>query len=415
MSTDAAGYPQAVARRLERIEALTDSALGHLTVEDLLSELLDRVLEILSAETAAVLLLDGPHHLVARAARGLEEEVRQGTRVPVGRGFAGTIAAESRSLVLDRVDETTVWNPILWEKGIRSMLGVPLLSAGGVIGVLHVGSLSARTFSPEDVQLLQVVADRIAGATHAELLHAEHDAAQALQRSLLPSELPGCPELEFAARYVPAEHGLGGDWYDVFTLPSQEVWAVSGDVQGHGFRSAVVMGRLRSTIRAYAIDGREPDEAVAMTDRKLQHFEPEEMATVLCVAFAPPFHTARLSCAGHPPPVLATPGAPSVFVDVDRTPPLGAAKNVLRSLQTADVSEGAVLFMYTDGLIERRGESLELGLDRVRNAVDPDHPEVVCHRVMSRLIGTTTPQDDIAVLAIRRSIDQTNEPRGMPT
>jgi len=414
VSADAADQ-LAVSHRLEQIEALTDSALAHLSVEELLSELLDRVLEILSVDTAAVLLMNGPRDLVARAARGLEEEVHQGIRVPVGRGFAGTIAAERRPVVLDRVDETTGWNPILWEKGIRSMVGVPLLSAGRVIGVLHVGTLTERTFSSDDVQLLQVVADRVAGAAHAELSHAEHAGAQALQRSLLPSELPSCPGLEFAARYVPAEHGLGGDWYDVFTLPSQEVWAVSGDVQGHGFGSAVVMGRLRSTIRAYAIDGREPDEAVALADRKLQHFEPEEMATVLCVAFAPPFHTARLSCAGHPPPVLATPGAPNVFVDVDLTPPLGAAKGVLRSLQTADLAEGAVLFMYTDGLIERRGESLELGLDRVRNAVHPDHPEAVCHRVMSRLIGTTSPEDDIAVLAIRRSIGQVNEPRGIPT
>jgi serine phosphatase RsbU (regulator of sigma subunit) len=141
----------------------------------------------------------------------------------------------------------------------------------------------------------------------------------------------------------------------------------------------------------------------------LQHFEPEEMATVLCVAFAPPYHTARLSCAGHPPPVLATPGARNVFVEVDVTPPLGVVKDVPRSLQTADVSEGTVLFMYTDGLIERRGESIELGLDRVRNAVNPDHPEVVCHRVMSSLVGATVVEDDIAVLAIRRSIDQTNE------
>src|SRR4029079_14776000 len=103
-----------------------------------------------------------------------------------------------------------------------------------------------------------------------------HCAPAALQRALFPADLPECPGLEFAARYAPADKSLGGDWYDVFILPSGQVWAVSGDVQGHGFRSAVVMGRLRSFIRAYAMEGHLPERVIALSDRKLQHFEPEE-------------------------------------------------------------------------------------------------------------------------------------------
>src|SRR3954467_11681208 len=141
--------------RLRDIQALTDVSLGHLDVEDLLIELLDRVLAILDADTAAVLLLgESTNELVARAARGIEEEVRQGVRIPVGRGFAGTIAAERRPVILDRVDETTVFNQILWEAGIQAMAGVPLLVGGRVIGVLHVGTLGTRKFTPEDAELL---------------------------------------------------------------------------------------------------------------------------------------------------------------------------------------------------------------------------------------------------------------------
>ena len=119
--------------------------------------------DILDADTAAVLLLDeASGELVARAARGIEEEVREGVRVPLGAGFAGRIAATKGPIQLTRVDSTTVANPILWEKGIKVMLGVPLLSGQRLLGVLHVGRLDDRPFSDEDLGPLRVVADRVA-------------------------------------------------------------------------------------------------------------------------------------------------------------------------------------------------------------------------------------------------------------
>ena len=168
-------------------------------------ELLERARLALDVDTAAVLLLDpNSNTLVATAARGIEEEVTQGVRIPVGRGFAGLIAAEKRPVILDRVDHTTVLNPILRERGIRSLLGVPLLFEGQVIGVLHVGSLSGRAFTDEETDLLQVVADRVALATQARMSQAERTAAVALQNSLLPGRLPDLPGLELAARYLRA-------------------------------------------------------------------------------------------------------------------------------------------------------------------------------------------------------------------
>jgi serine phosphatase RsbU (regulator of sigma subunit) len=138
---------------------------------------------------------------------------------------------------------------------------------------------------------------------------------------------------------------------------------VSGDVQGRGFRSAVVMGRLRSAIRAYALEGRQPHEALALTDRKLQHFEPTEMTTVLCAAFAPPYDDALLSSGGHPPPYwLLRTGRPRRRGFL---PPLGAIGDVARSSDRVAMPEGAVLLLYTDGLIERRGETLDVGFERL--------------------------------------------------
>ena len=113
-------------------------------MEDLLTELLVRVVTILGADTAAILLLDDDDKtLVARAAKGLEEEVERGVRIPVGRGFAGRIAATRQPVRIENIDEAEIVNPILREKGLRSLLGVPLLVEGGVIGVLHVGTLDA--------------------------------------------------------------------------------------------------------------------------------------------------------------------------------------------------------------------------------------------------------------------------------
>jgi sigma-B regulation protein RsbU (phosphoserine phosphatase) len=146
--------------RLRDLQSITDATLSRLDHHDFLPVLLDRAREILQADTAAVLLLDSPSgQLVASAAAGLEEEVRQGVRIPVGRGFAGRVAATGRPVTLYRVDHTTVLNPILMEKGIRSLLGVPLIAAGQVIGVLHVGSLTPRRFTSDDVSLLQLAAD----------------------------------------------------------------------------------------------------------------------------------------------------------------------------------------------------------------------------------------------------------------
>ena len=166
-----------VAERLANLQALTDSTLTQLDVDELLVELLARVREILDVDTAAVLLLDEQaDELVARAACGIEDEVRQGVRVPLGTGFAGRIAATKQAVRLDHVDSTTVANPILWENGIKVMLGVPLLRGDEVLGVLHVGRLENRPFNEDDAELLQIVADRVAGAIQTRQLAIERAA-----------------------------------------------------------------------------------------------------------------------------------------------------------------------------------------------------------------------------------------------
>jgi len=390
--------------RLRDIQLITDAALSRLDEQELLAELLERTRDILGADTAAVLLLDfSSGQLVATAAAGLEEEVRQGVRIPVGRGFAGRIAAEHQPVILDQVDHTTVLNPILWAKGIRALLGVPLIAGGRVIGVLHVGSLTAREFTGEDVGLLELAADRAAAAVASLMMREDRIAAMALQRSLFPAALPGSGGGQMAARYVPGEGRVGGDWYDVFALPSGRLGVVIGDVAGSGLAAAVIMGRMRSALRAYALESDDPAGVLARLDAKMQHFEPGALATVAYAVFEPGLDRARVCSAGHYPPVVAPPGRPAGLAGVAPGLLIGAAPGARRPVTTLEISPGTLVCFYTDGLIERRGRPIDDGLARLCQAVTAQPPDAACGAVMAALVGSQPVPDDIALLMVRRS------------
>ena len=390
--------------QLRRLEALTDGALAHLDLESLLDELLERVTELLKVDTAEVLLLDeGTNELVATAAKDLEEEVRHGVRVPVGAGFAGTIFAVGRPRTIEHVDETNVISPIIPRRGIRSLLGAPLVVSGQVIGVLTVGTRYHRKFDENDIQLLQAAADRVALATQARRADVERVAAAVLQRSLLPGRLPSVPGLEMAGRYLPGGRGgVGGDWYDVFPLPDGRTGVVIGDVVGHGIRAAVVMGRLRSALRAYALESTDPAEVLERLDRKAQHFEAGQMTTVLYMVLEPGASQVALSSAGHLLPLMAPPDGPTGTVDAPVDPPLGTLPSVTRRSTVISLSEGAVLCCFTDGLVERRDEPLGQTLERLRTVVVAAPPHRVCEAILFAMLDGHDPPDDIALLAIGR-------------
>jgi len=401
--------------RLRDIESVTDAALSRLDEQALLDALVERVKQVLQADTAAVLLLDRAGQLVATAASGIEEEVRQGVRIPLGTGFAGRVAATREPVILTRVDHTTVRNPLLVDRGINSLLGVPLFAGGKVIGVLHVGSVSSRTFGPQDTELLQVAAHRAALALHSLMAQDDAQAAVALQHSLLPTALPEVPGLSLAARYVAGSGAVGGDWYDVFVLPDGRLAIVVGDVAGSGLEAAVIMGRMRSALRAYVLETADPATALRMLDRKIQYFEPNAMATVLYGLYTPGTGEFTVSSAGHLPPVLAAPGGQAGLLPIDPDPPIGTADDPLRRSLTVLIPPGALLCCFTDGLVERRGQVLDEGLDRLAAVLAkvlaagpgsaaslPPPAEEAAAEIMRALVGNTPAQDDIAVLVLSR-------------
>ncbi|HWC79655.1 MAG TPA: GAF domain-containing SpoIIE family protein phosphatase [Pseudonocardiaceae bacterium] len=391
--------------RLRNIAAVTDSALAQLSTEKLLIELLERVRDLLQADTATVLLLDdAQQYLLATAAVGIEAEVRQGVRIPMGRGFAGTIAAQRRPVAVDHVDASTVINPLLWERGLQALLGVPMIAEGRLIGVLHIGTVKPKRFTDHDVQLLQLVADRIGLATHNQVTAIERAAAEALQHSLVPSVPSAVPGLSLASRYVPGtETGVGGDWYDMFSLSGGRVGIVMGDVVGHGLGAAVVMGRLRSALRAFALVFDDPGEVLDQLDRKAKHFEVGAMATVSYAVIDPAREHVTVALAGHPPPMLAVPGRETVLTDLPVRSPIGfPTAGGACPTTVLDLPPDGLLCFYTDGLVERRDSDLDQGLEKLRKAITLESPEVVCVRVMAALVGAQRARDDIALLVVRR-------------
>ncbi len=401
------GSGEEASRQLGQMQSVTDAALGYLSVEEMLSELLERVRGGLHADTAAILLLDEDRGvLVARAACGLEEEVRQGVQVPLARGFAGRVAAERHPIVIEDMSKADVVNPILRQKGIRSMLGVPVHVEGRVIGVMHVGALQRRLFGDDDIALLQLAADRAALAIDNARLTEQRAVTEIMQRALLPEELPSIPGLRFSAKYLPGGAGvkMGGDWYDVFQLPSGRLAFVIGDVVGRGVQAAAVMAEIRAALRAYLTEGHPVPEVMRLLNELLVGLGRHRSATAALLELD--FESGGLEAvsAGHLPPLVVGPSGEMSFLELAPGLPLGIRRGGDYRSRRYTFEAGSTLLLYTDGLVERRGEPIDDGLDRLRAAArraSQDEESSFADRVYrDLLVEGTGLEDDMALLAV---------------
>src|SRR4051794_6713040 len=392
---------------LEALLSVSDAALAHLSLDDLLAELLERMTAILHADTAAFLMLDeAAGELVATAAKGIEEEVEQGVRIPLGRGFAGRIAAQRRAIILPDVDHADVFNPILRRRGIRSLLGVPLLVEDEVLGVLHVGTLTPRLFTEQDRDLLQLAADRAAVAIQHARLFEQRRVVEVVQRTLMPDPLPEIPGLELAARYVPAAVGgtIGGDWYDVFELGRGRIALVVGDVMGRGVEAATLMAQLRTGLRAYALDGNEPGSVLERMNHLLGSLQPGTMTTLAYIVLDLEEQAATIVSAGHIPPLVVEPDGAARFAAVEGDPPLGVSRTATYAEHRIEIRDGATVVLVTDGAVEVRGEPLDAGLERLRALAERERDADVLSGAVARGdVTRAAPTDDLAILAARVS------------
>ncbi len=397
----------APADQIRDLIKLSDPALSELGFEPLLDELLIRVRILLGVDTAAILLFDKvENELVARAAKGIEEEVEQGVRIPIGVGFAGRIAKERVAIFIADVDHADILNPILREKGIRSLLGVPLIVEGELIGVLHIGTLYPRVFDLRDLAVLEMAAARAAPAIErARLLHAlerEHRIAVVLQRSVLPRRLGEVAGVSVAGRYLPARDEVGGDWYDVIELPRGRLGVAIGDVVGHGLEAATLMGQLRTALHAYAAEGHGPSETLTLVDRFAVSMGESAMATAAYVILDSEDGHVTLASAGHLPPILISNTGETRLVEISPGPPLGAVGYGRCPQSEFTLGEDETLFLYTDGLIERPRIPLDTSIHVLVSALTgAGTAEEACLLAMDRLVPVRGPRDDVAVLAIQ--------------
>jgi GAF domain-containing protein/anti-sigma regulatory factor (Ser/Thr protein kinase) len=394
--------------RLRQLQAVTESALASLDLDELLRTLLERVVTMLNTDTSAILLVNNEgNELVARAAKGLEEEVERGFSLPIGSGFAGRVANERRPVVLTEVKPGLVVNPLMFEKGVKSLLGVPMIVERRLIGVLHVGTLTPRQFTDGDVDLLQAVADRAALAIEHDRLFEQHRVAQMLQRSLLPADLPQPTGLSFSARYLPAagRRLVGGDWYDVIELPDGRVGVAIGDVVGHGLEAATLMGALRSALRAYAVQGLPPRDVAPLLARFALTAGHSRMATYLYGVIDAHRTSLTFVNGSHPPPVLVRPDGTAELVEGPIAPPLGASGMPSVDETRVELGPGTTLVLYTDGLVERRGERLATRQQELHAAAAaaPAEPELLCEALIERMLGDEAPTDDVAILTVQRA------------
>jgi PAS domain S-box-containing protein len=397
---------EAVADTIQKIQRITDAALEHLAMDDLLSELTVHLADILDADLAAILLLDeGEETLTLGAAYGLEVAPDAPIQVPVEGTLAGRIVADRQPARLQPGENYAVAG-LLEGRKVGALLGVPLIVEGRVNGVIEVGSLGQREFTRESESLLQLIADRAALAIeHARLYQREVGIVETLQRSLLPDRLPQVPGLLTAAKYMPGGAGadVGGDWYDAIALDGGRLGLAMGDVVGHGIGAAALMGQLRNALRAYALDGASPGEVVEKLDRMVQNLEAGRMATLLYMVIEPDLGSITLASAGHLPPLELLPSGEARYLEGGRTLPLGVMPSIEYPEAHFDLEPGSTLVMYTDGLVEERGVSIDAGLELLKEAVadGPDAPEALCDHIVARLLAHRPATDDIAVLTVR--------------
>jgi serine phosphatase RsbU (regulator of sigma subunit) len=286
-------------------------------------------------------------------------------------------------------------------------LAAPLIARDGrPRGVIALSGKRGGEFTEEDESILVQLAHMASVAIeNARLYERERGIAETLQRNLLPERLPKVPGVMTCAEYRAGGAGVnvGGDWYEVIPLPDGCVALAIGDVVGRGVPAAAMMGHVRMALRAYALDVEEPALVAERMARFARTLEREQMSTCVYGVLDPRLGEVRCSNAGHPPPLLVRGDGSASFLVGEPGLPFGVSgKKTEYPELRATLDPGSTLLLYTDGLIEKRGESIDVGLERLRGAVAQASaaPEALCRRLVDSLIDGT-PEDDVALLAVR--------------
>lgn len=291
----------------------------------------------------------------------------------------------------------------------HAFANLPMVAAGQVVGCLSLSWAEPHDFDEEERAFIAALAAQTGPAIErARLFERQRTVAETLQRAILPQSLPTLTSVSLASRYLPASPGMavGGDWYDAFELADDRVGLVVGDVAGHGLPAASLMGQLRNGLRAYALDGRSPADAMKRVSRFLGATEPDTLVTAIFAVFDPSRNELVWANAGHVPVLALSPDQAPRYLYGPPDPPLGSAPGPRFRTHRAHLEPGTVVVLYTDGLVEHRTSCLDEGLAELARAAAAAWEgdlERFCDAVITDLLDGHERDDDLCLLAARVS------------
>jgi sigma-B regulation protein RsbU (phosphoserine phosphatase) len=390
--------------RLKWFESFRAAARSTMSIRDLdhlLQDVLSTVANSLNADAASLLVTDGRGKvLIARSAYGWDAEMTRRIRIAAGAGVSGKILATQEAMVVDELDDVEVFSPELRRSGFHSYVGVPLVERDRAVGVLHATSFKPAHFSAADVKTLSTLAGPVAAAVHRVRQFVE------LADLANPTQVPKVPGLEMYVRYLAADGGNGGgDWYDTVSREDGTVAIVIGDAAGHGIEALISASSVRHALIAYLHEGHSPAEALSRLRSLVTAASfgtRADFLTVQACVYEPLSKTLHTASAGHPPLLLVRRGT-GTYGPLAGPPISSALPYGLDSQHALTLQPGDLVVMYTDGVIEARGEPIDHGLNRLRAAaVERQHWVLsdVCDAIFAAT-GSKPGSDDRSIILIR--------------
>ena len=395
---------EATSGRLRITQSIADAVLRADDLDALLAQLLERLLQAFDVDRAAIVLGGDGGQITARAWSGGETVLARDRDVALD-DVAARVARDGGTVVIADVPAAGIDAGLLGP-AVSSLLAVALIERGDVLGSVHLGTLAARDFDEETIDLLRLAAARAGLAiARVSLYEREHQIAEELQRSLLPDRLPASPGVSIGARYLVGGSGaaVGGDWYDAIALPGGRVAVAVGDVVGRGIAAASTMGQMRSALRAFLMG---EEHCGAMADRLNRFalgFDRAIGTTVLLAVFDPGTGRLRYTNAGHPPALVRAADGSARYLEDPPSPPMGVLQSPRYPQHEVRLEPDSTLLLYTDGLIEQARESLDVGLERLREAAaaaDGDLDALFEHLLAASGHPRGAHPDDVTLLAL---------------
>ncbi|GAA1355432.1 SpoIIE family protein phosphatase [Streptomyces beijiangensis] len=411
---------QRLAEQLEDltwVHGLTERLAGRGTLESALARVLEEGALLLHADMGVARLFDEEHGTMAtQAVFGLPPDPLDEVHIALeklteDRCLMDEVAEAGGALIIEDVATdpscTEAFRDLARTAGFRSAYAVTLSASDGRrLGVVGWAFKQPGRPTMRQRQLTNTYC-RFAGqiVENTQLYERERRIASTLQQSMLAQTLPHIEGVQIAACNLPGAHGMqaGGDWYDVVALRDGKVALALGDVMGKGLGAATAMGQLRTALRAYAlVEGEDPVAVLTDLNALTQNMALTDMTTVLYMTVDPAEHRAKVVSAGHPPPLLIDQSGAS-FVRAGQGVPLGVVDEWHAEEKEVPLPPGALLVLYTDGLVERRGEDLGTGLERLRKAAlnAPSEVGELCAYLVEECLDEGANPDDVAILAVR--------------